>query len=202
MVGWNIAVTQLVAEQVLHKISNLVYFTSEILFTVNDYDEHVECLYECMFLPLCMINNCVCVCSTSMHFVSTFYECTCSWGWLPGWLKPWQRPLRWLEGRGCYSVNGLLATTLQLGIHHLDVFLDSQLLVSQLNNYYQVRDPCLFRKFLCTKQMVRAFESITFTHVPRNLNSIANHMANDILNWHFHNRIQETYNQNIMHNHI
>ena len=49
------------------------------------------------------------------------------------------------------GVNGLLDTTLQLGIHHFDVFLDSQLLVSQLNNYYQVCDPYLFRKFLCTK---------------------------------------------------
>ena len=49
------------------------------------------------------------------------------------------------------GVNGLLVTTLQLGVHHLDVFLDSQLFVSQLNNYYRVRDPYLFRKFLCTK---------------------------------------------------
>ena len=87
------------------------------------------------------------------------------------------------------DVNGLLSTALQLGIHHLDVFLDSQLLVSQLNNYYRVRDPCLFRKFLRTKHMVRTFESITFTHVPRNLNSVADQMANDILNWHIHNRI-------------
>ena len=87
-----------------------------------------------------------------------------------------------------YGVNGLLAATLQLGIHHLDVFLDSQLLVSQLNNYYQVCDPCLFIKFLHTKKMVRTFESIMFTHVPRNLNSVANQMANDILNWHIHHR--------------
>ena len=87
------------------------------------------------------------------------------------------------------GVNGLLVTALQLGVHCLNVFLDSQLLVSQLNNYYQVRDPCLFRKFLRIKYMVRAFESITFTHVPRNLNSVADQMANDILNWHIHNRI-------------
>ena len=32
-----------------YKISNLVYFTSAILFIVNDCDEHVECLYERMF---------------------------------------------------------------------------------------------------------------------------------------------------------
>ena len=49
MVGWNIGATQLVAGRVLYEISNLVYFTSAIMFTVNDYDEHVECLYECMF---------------------------------------------------------------------------------------------------------------------------------------------------------
>ena len=41
MVGWNVAATQLVAKQVLYKISNLVYFTSAFLFTVNDYDEYV-----------------------------------------------------------------------------------------------------------------------------------------------------------------
>ena len=42
MVGWNVAVTSLVAERVLDKISNLVYFTSAIIFYVNEYDEHVE----------------------------------------------------------------------------------------------------------------------------------------------------------------
>ena len=42
MVVWNVAATQLVAERVRYKISNLVYFTSAILITVNDYDEHVE----------------------------------------------------------------------------------------------------------------------------------------------------------------
>ena len=60
------------------------------------------------------------------------------------------------------AVNGLLAATLQSGIHHLDIFLDSQLLVSQLNNHYRVRDPRLFRKYLRTKQMVKKFDSITF----------------------------------------
>ena len=42
MVGWNVVVTQLVAERVIYKISDLVYFTSAILFTINDHDEHVE----------------------------------------------------------------------------------------------------------------------------------------------------------------
>ena len=42
MVGWNVAVTYLVGERVFHNISNLVYFTSAILFTLNECDEHVE----------------------------------------------------------------------------------------------------------------------------------------------------------------
>ena len=82
------------------------------------------------------------------------------------------------------AVTGLLTATLQMGICHLHVFLDSQLLVSQLNNCYQVRDPYLFRKFLRTKQLSRQFESITFTHVPRAHNSVTNQMANNILDWH------------------
>ena len=40
---------ELVAGRVLYKISNLVYFTSAIIFTVNECDEHVEFLYERMF---------------------------------------------------------------------------------------------------------------------------------------------------------
>ena len=36
MVGWNVAATQLVAEQIHLKISNLVHFTSTILVSVNE----------------------------------------------------------------------------------------------------------------------------------------------------------------------
>ena len=54
------------------KISNLLYFTSAILFTVNDHDEHVECLYECMLLPLCMIII-MYACFSSKHYVSAFH---------------------------------------------------------------------------------------------------------------------------------
>ena len=82
------------------------------------------------------------------------------------------------------AVTGLLTAALQMGICHLHVFLDSQLLVSQLNNCYQVCDPCLFRKFLRTKQLSRWFESITFTHVPRAHNRVTDQMENNILDWH------------------
>ena len=79
------------------------------------------------------------------------------------------------------GVTSLLATALQLGIHHLNFFLKSHLLVSLLNNRYRVCDPCLFIKFMYTKELIRNFESIIFIHVPRNLNTVADQMANDVL---------------------
>ena len=87
------------------------------------------------------------------------------------------------------GVIGLLSATLHLGIHHLDVFLDSQVLVSQLNNYCWVHDPCPFRNFLSTRHLVRNFESITFMHVPRSLNSVADQMTNGVLEWHINHDI-------------
>ena len=50
MVGWNIAVTQLVEEGVFHKISDLVRFTSATIFLANDHVEHVKmnaCVNAC-----------------------------------------------------------------------------------------------------------------------------------------------------------
>ena len=46
------------------------------------------------------------------------------------------------------AVIGLLTDAQHHHIRHLSVFLDSQLVVLQLNNVYRVRDTCLFRKYL------------------------------------------------------
>ena len=46
------------------------------------------------------------------------------------------------------AVIELLHDTLSLGISHLWVYLDAQLVVSQLNRVYQVHDPTLHRRFL------------------------------------------------------
>jgi ribonuclease HI len=46
------------------------------------------------------------------------------------------------------TVIGLLDDAQHHHIRHLSVFLDSQLVILQLNNVYRVRDPCLFRKYL------------------------------------------------------
>jgi ribonuclease HI len=46
------------------------------------------------------------------------------------------------------AVIELLCDALSLGISHLRVYLDAQLVVSQLNRVYQVHDPTLHRRFL------------------------------------------------------
>jgi ribonuclease HI len=82
------------------------------------------------------------------------------------------------------AVIGLLTDAQHHHIRHLSVFLDSQLVVLQLNNVYRVRDPCLFRKYLQVRLLIRHFDSITFSHIPRELNQITDEIANTVLDWH------------------
>jgi len=71
-----------------------------------------------------------------------------------------------------------------LHIRLLDVLLDSQLVILQLNNVYHVHDPCRFHKYLQVRLLSQNFESITFTHILRHLNQVANYMTNEVLDWH------------------
>jgi ribonuclease HI len=87
---------------------------------------------------------------------------------------------------------GLLADTQHHHIHHLSIFLDSQLVILYLNNVYRVRDPCLFCKYLQVRLLSRHFDSITFTHIPRQLNKITDTLANIVLDWHISHQATHT----------
>jgi ribonuclease HI len=78
----------------------------------------------------------------------------------------------------------LLRDALSLVISHLQVYLDAQMVVSQLNRVYQVHDPTLHRRFLRVCLLERNFDYITYFHVPRRLNQITDTLANQILDWH------------------
>ena len=82
------------------------------------------------------------------------------------------------------AVIELLWDALSRGITQLEVRLDSQLVVSQLNRAYQVRNPTLLRQFMQICLLERHFEVITFNHIPRNQNSLTDAYANYILDWH------------------
>jgi probable phosphoglycerate mutase len=82
------------------------------------------------------------------------------------------------------AVIELLRDALSLGISHLWVFLDAQLVVSQLNRVYCVHDPTLHRRFLRICLLEQIFDYITYFHVPRRLNQVTDTLANQILDWH------------------
>ena len=68
------------------------------------------------------------------------------------------------------TVIELLCDALSLGISRFRVYLDAQLVVSQLNRIYRVHDPTLHRRFLRVRLLERHFDYITYFHVPRSLN--------------------------------
>ena len=80
----------------------------------------------------------------------------------------------------------LLCGSISHGVHSLEVHLDSQLVVSQLNGLYRIRDPKLLRRFLCVRLLEWQFESITYIHVPRNFNQVVDSYANYVLDWHLY----------------
>ena len=83
----------------------------------------------------------------------------------------------------------LLPDAILHGILSLEVCLDSELVVSQLNGLYHVRNPTLLRRFLRVRLLERQFDSITYIHIPRNNNQVADSYANYVLDWHlFHSQ--------------
>ena len=52
MVGWNVAATYLVAEQVLHKISNIVYSTPAIILLLMNMVNMLNACMNICLLPL------------------------------------------------------------------------------------------------------------------------------------------------------
>ena len=83
----------------------------------------------------------------------------------------------------------LLSEAISLGVDLLVVFLDSQLLVSQLNNTYQFRDPFLLRLFFRVRLLQRLFQFLTFIHIPRADNWMADSLANQAIDWHINHSI-------------
>lgn len=75
-----------------------------------------------------------------------------------------------------------LKKTLKHMIQEVTCYLDSELIVRQLNKEYKVRDENMKQLFDEVTILADKFESITFTHVPRAENKHADAMVNIILN--------------------
>jgi 6-pyruvoyltetrahydropterin/6-carboxytetrahydropterin synthase len=65
-----------------------------------------------------------------------------------------------------------------LRVRKLDVYADSELLVKQLLGTYRVKNEGIKPLFAEARQLLEGFESYTISHVPREMNSAADELAN------------------------
>ena len=81
----------------------------------------------------------------------------------------------------------LLRNAIVHGVLSLEVRIDSELVVSQLNGLYHVRDMTLLRRSLRVRLLEQQFDNITYIHIPRINNQVVDSYANYVLDWHlFH----------------
>jgi ribonuclease HI len=78
----------------------------------------------------------------------------------------------------------LLVDAISLGIRHLVVRIDSQLVVLQLSNIYSIRSPTLLRVYLRIRLLERYFDHIEYQHIPRCLNTLTDALDNYVLDIH------------------
>jgi ribonuclease HI len=77
-----------------------------------------------------------------------------------------------------------LEKALEMGAKTVDFRLDSLLVVNQLNGIYKIKNRELWPIHERIHELVKDFEKVTFTHVRREFNQLADGMVNKILNAH------------------
>lgn len=79
------------------------------------------------------------------------------------------------------GVQKALERAQELGIDEVKLFSDSQLIVNQLKGVYKVKNVELAPYYQKVKSLSESFKSISFTHIPREMNKLADQLVNDTL---------------------
>jgi len=66
-------------------------------------------------------------------------------------------------------------------VKEIHCFLDSELVVKQLKREYKVKDKDLATQFVRVWNLMQQIGKVTFTHVPRSENKIADRLVNEVL---------------------
>jgi len=69
----------------------------------------------------------------------------------------------------------------KLNIHHLCVQGDSLLVINQVQGIYKVKSDNLKKSHEFASSLTKSFQTITFEHIPRELNKVADRLANRAL---------------------
>jgi len=79
------------------------------------------------------------------------------------------------------AVRFALEKALELGLKKIDMRLDSMLVVNQMNGVYTIKNRELWPIHEHIRELMPAFERVTFRHVPRELNQLADGEVNKAL---------------------
>ena len=77
-----------------------------------------------------------------------------------------------------------LEQALAIGVKTVDFRIDSMLVVNQMNGLYKIKNRELWPIHERIKELAQQFNRVTFTHVRREFNQLADGMVNKILNQH------------------
>ncbi|MDQ3065329.1 MAG: 4a-hydroxytetrahydrobiopterin dehydratase [bacterium] len=80
-----------------------------------------------------------------------------------------------------HSLKGGLEAALRMGAKTVHVYMDSMLVVNQMKGLYKVKNRDLWPIYEAIKKNVTNFDNVTFTHVPREFNKLADGMVNKTL---------------------
>lgn len=69
----------------------------------------------------------------------------------------------------------------KLGAREVDVYLDSLLVINQMKGIFKVKNRDLWPIYEAIKELVTTFKKVRFTHVPRELNKLADAEVNEVL---------------------
>ena len=79
------------------------------------------------------------------------------------------------------AVIAALEEAIKLGVTHVKLNSDSELVVKQITGKYRVKKAALKPLYLKVKQLQSSLESFTITHIPREQNTEADNLANKAL---------------------
>lgn len=63
----------------------------------------------------------------------------------------------------------------------VECFLDSELVVKQLNHEYKLKEPRIQQYFIEIWNLMMEYKKVTFVHIPREKNKVADAMVNEAL---------------------
>ena len=76
------------------------------------------------------------------------------------------------------AVIAALKEAVKLGAGEADIYLDSELVVKQINGSYRVRNAALKPLYQQVKELAASFKAFRITHIPRHQNAEADALAN------------------------